>query len=165
MYIRIFITGGTFDKQYNELSGELFFRTSQVEEILGLGRCKVDLQLTTIMMKDSLHMTDEDRQKIADHCTDADEDRILITHGTDTMTETAKAIATANLDKTIVLTGSMIPYDHRRSDSIFNLGCALGFVQSLPKGVYVVMNGKCFNWNNVRKNKEKGIFEEIKVNS
>ena len=161
MAVRIFITGGTFDKEYNELNGELFFKDSHLPEMLRLGRCKVDVDIRTLMMIDSLEMTDEDRELIARHCETSEEDQIVITHGTDTMTDTARVLAEKIRDKTIVLTGAMIPYKFGSSDGLFNLGSALAFVQNLPNGVYIAMNGKCFNWNNVRKNKQTGMFEEL----
>jgi L-asparaginase len=161
MAIRVFITGGTFDKEYNELNGELFFKDSHLPEMLRLGRCKVDVDIRTLMMIDSLEMTGEDRELIARHCETSEENQIVITHGTDTMTDTAKILAERMTDKTIVLTGAMIPYKFGSSDGLFNLGSALAFVQTLPHGVYIAMNGKCFNWNNVRKNKQTGMFEEL----
>jgi L-asparaginase len=162
MAIRIFITGGTFDKEYNELNGELFFKDSHLPEMLKLGRSKVNVDIRTLMMIDSLVMTEEDRELIARHCETSEENKIVITHGTDTMTDTAKILAQKIKDKTIVLTGAMIPYKFGSSDGLFNLGSALAFVQTLPNGVYIAMNGKCFNWNNVRKNKQTGMFEELK---
>jgi len=161
MAVRIFITGGTFDKEYNELNGELFFKDSHLPEMLRLGRCKVDVDIRTLMMIDSLEMTDEDRELIARHCETCEEKQIVITHGTDTLTDTAKILANNVRDKTIVLTGAMVPYKFGSSDGLFNLGSALAFVQTLPGGVYIAMNGKCFNWNNVRKNKQTGMFEEL----
>jgi len=161
MAIRIFITGGTFDKDKNELNGELFFKDSHLPEMLRLGRCKVDVDIRTLMMIDSLEMTEEDRDLIARHCETAEENKIVITHGTDTMTDTAKILAEKIRDKSIVLTGAMIPYKFGSSDGLFNLGSALAFVQTLHNGVYIAMNGKCFNWNNVRKNKQTGMFEEL----
>jgi len=161
MAIRVFITGGTFDKEYNELNGELFFKDSHLPEMLRLGRCKVDVDIRTLMMIDSLEMTEEDRELIARHCETSEENQIVITHGTDTMTDTAKILAERMTDKIIVLTGAMIPYKFGSSDGLFNLGSALAFVQTLPHGVYIAMNGKCFNWNNVRKNKQTGMFEEL----
>jgi L-asparaginase len=162
MSIRIFITGGTFDKEYNELNGQLYFKDTHINELLKLGRCRVDVDIRTLMMVDSLEMTDDDRQLIARQCTNSDEDKIIITHGTDTMAETAAVLARETTDKTIVLTGAMIPYKFGSSDGLFNLGSALAFVQALPKGVYVAMNGRYFTWDNVRKNKQTGGFEEIK---
>jgi L-asparaginase len=161
--IRIFVTGGTFDKAYDELTGELFFRDSHLPEMLKLGRCNLDVQVRTLMMIDSLHMTDDDRQIILQHCRNAPEHRIAITHGTDTMVETAGVLARGIGDKTIVLTGAMIPYKFGSSDGLFNLGSALAFAQTLPPGVYVAMNGRCFAWNRVRKNRNTGMFEEAEA--
>lgn len=162
MAVRIFATGGTFDKTYDFIRGELFFEDSQVPEILRLGRNTVDVRLRTLMMIDSLDMSDEDRKLIVHNCKTAEEDQIIITHGTDTMVETAKEIAAEGIDKTIVVTGAMIPYRFGSSDGFFNLGAALAFVQTLPKGVYIAMNGRWFHWDNVRKNRKTGFFEEIK---
>lgn len=159
--IRIFITGGTFDKQYDELTAELQFRESHLPEMLRLGRCKLDVEVRTLMMIDSLQMTDDDRRIIAEHCRNARESRIVITHGTDTMVETAAALARAVEGKTIVLTGAMVPYSFGSSDGMFNLGSALAFVQTLPAGVYIAMNGRQLAWDRVRKNRATGVFEEI----
>ena len=161
MPIRILITGGTFDKQYDEIHARLVFRESHVGEMLRLGRCGVDVHLRTIMMIDSLDMSDADRNAIVQNCRQCEETRIVITHGTDTMVETARALATAGgMDgKTIVLTGAMIPYAFGSSDGMFNLGSALSFVQVLPPGVYIAMNGRYFRWDEVRKNKQTGVFE------
>ncbi len=160
MAIRIFITGGTFDKEYNEINGALYFKDTHMREILELGRAQIDVNIRTLMMMDSLDMTDSDRQLILENCKNAEEDQIIITHGTDTMTTTAKLLASGNLEKTIVLTGAMIPFKFGSSDGLFNLGAALAFVQSLPVGVYIAMNGRCFNYDQVRKNKKTGIFED-----
>ncbi len=165
MAIDIFVTGGTFEKLYNELNGELLFRGTHLPEMLKQGRCKLDVELRILLMIDSLHMTDTDRNIVLENCKAAQGDRILIIHGTDTIVETAKVLAESIHDKTIVLSGAMIPYMFAGSDSLFNLGSALAFVQTMPHGVYVSMNGKCFNWDNVRKNKEKGEFEEIRQTS
>jgi L-asparaginase len=162
MAIRIFITGGTFDKEYNELNGELFFKNTHMPELLEKGRSKVNVAIRTLMMIDSLEMTDQDRALIAHHCNQSEEDKIIITHGTDTMAETAAVLAQEVKNKTVVLTGAMIPIKFGSSDGLFNLGSALAFVQTLPAGVYVAMNGRYFNWDNVRKNKETGVFEEAK---
>ena len=162
MPIQIFITGGTFDKEYNELNGELFFKDTHLPNLLEMGRSKLPLAISTLMMIDSLEMTDKDREFIAQQCNQCDEDKIIITHGTDTMAETAKALGKKIKNKTIVITGAMVPYKFGSSDGLFNLGSSLAFVQTLSHGVYVVMNGCCFNWNNVRKNKQTGEFEEIK---
>jgi L-asparaginase len=161
MSIRIFITGGTFDKEYNELNGQLFFKDTHLPEMLKLGRCQVEVEIRTLMMIDSLEMTDMDRELIADHCVKCDEDQIIITHGTDTMSETAVLLEQKVQNKTIILTGAMIPYKFGSSDGLFNLGSAMAFVQALPKGVYVVMNGKYFRASNVKKNRQTGQFEEI----
>lgn len=161
MAIRILITGGTFDKEYNELTGELFFKDTHLPEMLKLGRCRTEVDIRTLMMIDSLDMTDEDRRIIADHCIRAEEKQLIITHGTDTMAETARFLAGRITGKTIVLTGAMIPYKFGSSDGLFNLGSAMAFVQTLPSGVYVAMNGRCFSWDNVRKNRQTGQFEEI----
>ncbi|MGZ3846753.1 MAG: asparaginase domain-containing protein [Flavisolibacter sp.] len=161
MGIRIFITGGTFDKEYNELTGQLYFKDSHLPEMLELGRNLVPVEIRTLMMVDSLEMSDDDRSLIAEHCMKSPQDKIIITHGTDTMAETAKVIANKIENKTIVLTGAMVPYKFGSSDGLFNLGSAMAFVQTLSPGVYVVMNGRYFNANNVRKNKETGEFEEI----
>jgi L-asparaginase len=161
MPIRIFITGGTFDKEYNELDGRLYFKDSHLPEMLTLGRCKVEVAPRTLMMVDSLEMTDADRQLIIDQCQRAREHRILITHGTDTMEVTARALGNAVTYKTIVLTGAMVPYKFGSSDGLFNLGSAMAFAQILPPGVYIAMNGRYFMWDNVRKNKKTGEFEEI----
>ena len=162
MSIRIFITGGTFDKEYNELNGQLYFKDSHLPEMLELGRNLVPVETRTLMMVDSLEMTAADRDLIAEHCTKSPEDKIIITHGTDTMADTAKLLSKKIKDKTIVLTGAMIPYKFGSSDGLFNLGSAMAFVQTLPVGVYVVMNGKYFVADNVRKNKQTGEFEELK---
>ena len=160
MTIRIFITGGTFDKEYNELNGQLYFKDTHLTELLEMGRNKVPVEIRTLMMVDSLEMTDGDRDLIAHQCNTCDETRIVITHGTDTMAETAAMLAKKVKDKTVVLTGAMIPIKFGSSDGLFNLGSALAFAQSLPVGVYVAMNGRYFHWDNVRKNKETGVFEE-----
>jgi L-asparaginase len=162
--VRIFVTGGTFDKEYNELDGTLTFKDTHLPEMLRLGRSRVDVSITTLLMIDSLEMTDAHRAEIVGRCRDAAETRILITHGTDTMIETARALASALPvigGKTIVLTGAMVPYAFGSSDGLFNLGSALSFVQALRPGVYVAMNGRAFEWNLVRKNRQTGIFEEI----
>jgi L-asparaginase len=161
MHIQVFITGGTFDKEYNELNGSLYFKETHLHEMLQLGRSKLDLVITTLMMKDSLEFTNEDRHQIAEACKKTDADKIFITHGTDTMTLTASYLAEYCNNKTIVLTGAMIPYKFGSSDGLFNLGSALAFVQVLPKGVYIAMNGKVFEANKVQKNKDKGEFEAI----
>jgi len=159
MQIRIIVTGGTFDKKYDELTGKLFFRDTHVEEMLRLGRARLDLAVETVMMVDSLDLDDAGRARIVARCRDCAERAVVITHGTDTMVETARALAAANLDKTIVLTGAMVPYAFGSSDGLFNLGSALSFVQVLARGVYVAMNGQHFRWDAVRKNRDTGVFE------
>ena len=159
--IRIFITGGTFDKTYDEIHGRLSFGGTHLPEMLRLGRSRVETTIETLMMIDSLDMTDHDRARIARSCADCSETRIVITHGTDTMVETARAVAQAVRGKTVVLTGAMVPYAFGSSDGLFNLGSALSFAEVLPEGVYIAMNGQHFPWNEVRKNRETGVFERI----
>lgn len=161
MTIKIVVTGGTFDKEYNPINGQLYFNRTHVPEMLRLGRSRLHTHIKRVMMIDSLSMTEADRKKILDECQTSVEDKILITHGTDTMTKTAKLLGQHIKDKTIILTGAMIPYAFGSSDGLFNLGSALAFLQTLPPGVYISMNGKYFHWDNVRKNKEIGLFEEI----
>jgi len=157
--IRILVCGGTFDKRYDEIAGRLFFGNTHVQEMLRLGRSGVDVTVETLMMVDSLDMTDEDRAAIAAKCHACAETRIVITHGTDTIVETAATLAEAVTEKTIVLTGAMIPYAFGSSDGLFNLGSALSFAQVLPPGVYVAMNGTAFPWDRVRKDRQRGVFE------
>ena len=159
--ISILVCGGTFDKQYDEITGRLFFEDTHVPEMLRLGRSRVEVSIRTLMMIDSLEMTDVDRRLIAEHCQAIDESRIVITHGTDTMVETAATLARTVQGKTIVLTGAMIPYAFGSSDGLFNLGSALSFAQVLPAGVFIAMNGRSFVWDRVRKNRETGVFEAI----
>lgn len=161
MSIKIFITGGTFDKEYNMITGKLYFKDTHLKEMLELGRSNLDLDIRTLMMEDSLSLTDEDRHIIVHNCKKTPENRILITHGTDTMVDTARQLASEVKDKTIVLTGAMIPYTFGSSDGLFNLGSALAYIQSMPPGVYIAMNGRCFNWDNVRKNRKTGFFEDL----
>jgi L-asparaginase len=159
--VKILITGGTFDKEYDEISGKLYFNDTHLPEILHLGRCQLEVSIDRLMMIDSLEMTDTDRAHILGECVKSEEKRLVITHGTDTMEVTARHLGEAGLDKTIILTGAMVPYKFGSSDGLFNMGTALAFVQSLPRGVYVAMNGRCFTWDNVRKNRSKGTFEEL----
>ena len=161
MAIRIFVTGGTFDKEYDEITGRLFFKETHVPEMLRLGRSRVDVTLTTLMMIDSLDMTDADRGLIVENCGACAEERIVITHGTDTMVETARALAASVRNKAIVLTGAMVPYAFGSSDGLFNLGSALSFAQVLSHGIYLAMNGTAFPWDRVRKNRQTGVFETI----
>jgi L-asparaginase len=158
--IRILITGGTIDKEYDPLRGELTFSKSHLSNMLDQVRCKVRFILEEIMLKDSLEMRGEDREEILKRCTNCSENNVVVTHGTDTMVETARFLGKNFKSKTVVLVGAMIPYAFGASDALFNLGCAFSAVQTLPPGVYITMNGKIFFWNNVRKNKESGEFEE-----
>ncbi len=160
MTVRILVTGGTFDKEYNELEGTLFFKDTHLPEMLALGRSRVKTAISTLMMIDSLEMTDEHRQKILKACQTVEENRIVITHGTDTMEVTARVLGEAALGRTIVLTGAMVPYKFGSSDGLFNLGSALALAQILPAGVHIAMNGRCFSWDNVHKDRKKGVFEE-----
>ena len=159
--IRVFVTGGTFDKEYDELSGRLFFRDTHVPAMLTRGRCRVDVAVQPLMMVDSLEMTDADRRLVLESCRSCAEARIVVTHGTDTMTDTARLLHQAAIGKTVVLTGAMIPYAFGSSDGLFNLGSALSFAQVLPPGVYVAMNGRYFPGDRVRKDRTTGIFEEV----
>ena len=161
MKVKLFVTGGTFDKEYDELKGDLTFRNTHVQDMLERGRSKVDISIRTLMMIDSLFMTREDRYLISEQCMAAEEDHIVITHGTDTMVETATLLASTVIDKTIVLTGAMVPFTFGSSDGLFNLGCAIAFVQVLEPGVYLAMNGRYYQWSNVKKNTTTGYFEEL----
>ena len=161
--IKIFITGGTFDKEYNELTGELYFKSSHMYELLELGRCRLDVDIETLMMVDSIEMSKTERNYIIQKCIEEPINQIIITHGTDTMVKTARILSDAVSDKTIVFTGAMIPVRFGSSDGLFNMGSALSFVQTLSPGVYIAMNGQIFNQENVRKNKKLGIFEEIEL--
>jgi L-asparaginase len=164
--IRLFVTGGTFDKEYDERNGTLYFKDSHLRDMLKLGRCRLDVEIRTLMMIDSLDMDDEDRSVILSQCRKCPQQRIVITHGTDTMEQTARRLGehhaeTDLADKTIVLTGALIPYAFGSSDGLFNLGSSLAFAQALAPGVYVAMNGRFFAWDNVRKNRDAGVFEEL----
>lgn len=161
MAIHLIVTGGTFDKEYDELTGQLFFQGTHLHEMLERGRCRAPVTVCELMMIDSLEMTEAHRARIVRQCCEAAEERIVITHGTDTMTDTAAALARASLGKTIVVTGAMLPWAFGSSDGLFNLGSALSFAQVLPAGAYVAMNGRCFAWDCVRKNRERGEFEDV----
>ncbi|MDC7246107.1 MAG: asparaginase domain-containing protein [Sphaerochaetaceae bacterium] len=161
--IHIIATGGTFDKIYDELKGELTFKNSHLPEIMKRVRCTVDYELTFLPLKDSLLMDDDDRSKILESCRNSSAEQIIIIHGTDSMDLTAKTLGSAFLNKTIVLTGAMVPYSVSGSDAIFNLGTAVSYVQTQKVGVYISMNGRCFTWDNVRKNRKLGIFEQLPV--
>ena len=161
MPVRIIATGGTFDKEYDEINGELYFKDTHIREILNLGRSRLDVEITKLMLIDSLQMTEKERRTIVNCCNSVNENQIVITHGTDTMVETAKVLAKEKINKTIVLTGAMIPYKFGSSDGLFNLSGALAFSQTLNPGVYIAMNGCYFNWRKVFKNKKTGIFQQI----
>ena len=165
MEIQVFVTGGTFDKEYDYINGKLYFKDSHLMEMFQRGRCKLDIDIKTLMMMDSLEMKEVDRQIIAHNCRATIANKILITHGTDRMVESAAYLAKQEIpEKTIVLTGAMIPYAFgSSSDGFFNLGSALAFVQTLSPGVYIVMNGRYFLWNEVKKNVKTGFFEELPV--
>ncbi len=161
MEIKILVTGGTFDKEYDEITGKLEFKDTHLPEMLKTARSRLHIQVRNIMMVDSLEMSDVDRNIIFEICKRSEAERLVITHGTDTMEITARLLGEKISDKTIVLTGAMVPYAFGSSDGFFNLGSALSFVQTLPRGVYIAMNGRCFTWDNVRKNKELGGFETL----
>ncbi|NQT64328.1 MAG: asparaginase [Candidatus Marinimicrobia bacterium] len=161
MQIQIFITGGTFDKEYNELNGDLYFRDTHLKQMLEQGRSQLNVNIRSLMMIDSLDMTEQDREIILTHCRKSTTDRIVITHGTDTMVDTARYLAKHIKDKTIILTGAMIPIVFGSSDGLFNMGAAMAYVQTLERGVYIAMNGQYFDYDNVRKNKAKGLFETL----
>jgi L-asparaginase len=158
MSLRIIATGGTFDKHYDELAGKLGFGKSHLPEIIQRARLTLPVAWEECAMLDSLDMVDADRQRVLQACTQASEKALIIIHGTDTMRETAHVLGAAKLDKTIVFTGAMIPYEIANSDAFFNLGFAAGVAQLLPPGVYVAMNGQVFNWDNVQKNRAAGVF-------
>ena len=159
--IQILITGGTFDKSYNHITGDLFFEKTHIPEMLKRSKCRLNVDVKTLMMIDSLEMTKKDIEKIIDECKKTKSSRIVITHGTDTMVNTAEKIAEKIKNKTIVLTGAMIPYAFgSSSDGFFNLGSALSFVQTLKNGVYIAINGQYFDYDKVEKNKLKGYFEK-----
>ncbi len=159
--LKIFITGGTLDKEYRQTDGELVLSKTHVNEILGLGRCSLDISLEIIMLKDSLFMDDQDRRIILDKCLECFTKKILITHGTDTMAQTAGLLGPVLTHKTVVLVGAMVPFTFRDSDAVFNMGFALAAVQTLPPGVYIAMNARIFGWDDVRKDKESGVFEAV----
>jgi len=161
MAIRLFVTGGTFDKEYDELEGALAFQDTHVREMMSLGRCRVPVKVRTLMMVDSLEMNDDDRDVILRNCRDCAEEHIVVTHGTDTMELTARHLGPEIRGKTVVLVGAMVPYTFGSSDGLFNLGAAIAFAQTLPHGVYVAMNGRVFDFDKVRKNRRIGEFEEI----
>lgn len=156
--IEIIVTGGTFDKEYDELTGRLFFRNTHLPEMLSRGRCRVPVSVRKLMMIDSLDMSERDRKRVLEACLKSKAKRLVVTHGTDTMVETARVLGPRVSDRTVVLTGAMVPYAFGSSDGLFNLGSALSFAQALPPGVYVAMNGRVFPWNGVRKDRARGVF-------
>lgn len=162
-WIQVFVTGGTFDKDYNYITGELYFKDTHLPSMFVRGRSTLQVDIKTLMLVDSLEITDADREIMLLNCKRTKARQILITHGTDTMVETAKFLASKKLkNKTIVLTGAMVPYAFgNSSDGFFNLGSAIAFAQCKPPGVYISMNGRCFNFDNVRKNRKTGFFEEL----
>jgi L-asparaginase len=161
MRIRLYVTGGTFDKEYDEINGRLYFKDTHAREMLRLARSTLEVEVRTLMMIDSTEMTEADRDVITKHCVESADDRIVVTHGTDTMEVTARYLGERVTDKTVVLTGALVPYTFGSSDGLFNLGAAVAFAQALPHGVYVAMNGRYFDWRNVRKNRSTGHFEEV----
>ncbi len=162
MTIRILITGGTLDKEYDEITGKLTLKDTHVREMLRLGRSKLDIRITKVMMIDSTNISISDKKIILNYCKKSKEDKIVIIHGTDEMANTAKFLGKYIKNKTIILTGAMIPYAFGNSDGLFNIGNALAFVQTLPHGVYISMHGKYFNCHNTQKNKRTGEFEVVK---
>jgi len=161
--IQVYVTGGTFDKEYNFITGKLYFKDTHLNKMFERGRCNLNIDVKTLMMIDSLEMTDQDRDVIVHSCKNNQSSMIIITHGTDTMVETATKLANAKIEgKTIILTGAMVPYAFgSSSDGFFNLGSTLAFVQVLRPGVFVCMNGRFFKWDNVKKNKSTGYFEVL----
>ncbi len=160
--LRLLVTGGTFDKEYDEIGGALFFKDTHVDEMLQRGRCRVPVSVETVMLVDSLQMTEADRLAVAVRCRDCEETMLVVTHGTDTMVETAAVVAREVVGKTVVLTGAMVPYAFGSSDGLFNLGSAISYAQVLPEGVWIAMNGTNFRWDEVRKDREAGVFRRMK---
>ena len=161
MTLRLIATGGTFDKHYDELTGVLGFSESHLPAVIGRARLTIPVELQLLPLLDSLDMGDAERQRVLEACQAATEQAIVVVHGTDTMPQTAAVLGAANLGKTIVLTGAMIPYQIANSDALFNLGFACGVAQTLPAGVYVGMNGQVFAWDNVTKNRAAGVFQPL----
>jgi L-asparaginase len=162
MRIQIFVTGGTFDKEYNDVTEKLYFKDTHLSEVMKLARCKKKFSVKKLMMVDSWNMKKSHREIILKNCKKTEANRIVITHGTSTMEKTAKFLQKSNLNKTIVLTGAMSPYRFGSSDGFFNLGSAVAFVQVLPVGIYIAMNGEYFKAGEVKKNHAKARFEKIK---
>ncbi|AHC15103.1 asparaginase domain-containing protein [Salinispira pacifica] len=165
--IRIIITGGTFDKEYDPLKGELSFRDSHLPGILKTVRCTLETSLEINELTDSLDMTDVHREGIAKSCLASPQKRIVITHGTDTMTLTAeylqKRFQEEGVSRTVVFTGAMVPYSVNGSDALFNLGAAVSAAQLLDEGIYICMNGRVFQAGKVMKDRGKGIFTDAET--
>ncbi len=159
--IHFIATGGTFEKHYNALNGELVFVQTHLPAMLERARVTVPYTVETVFLIDSLDMQDSHRLKVLEACRGSDAAHIVIVHGTDTMRETAEVLGKAGLGKTVVLTGAMVPYEFDGSDAFFNLGAAVSAVQMLPEGVYIMMNGRAFDWNHVKKNRQIGKFEAV----
>ncbi len=160
MKIKLIVTGGTIDARYNYLKAKVDYHETHLKDMLQQGRVRLDIATEQLMLKDSGDISDEQRQQILEKCRTSEADKIIITHGTDTMVQTAEFLGNAKQEKTIVLVGSMIPYVFYGSDALFNIGAAITAVQLLDNGVYIVMNGKVFHWNNVKKNFDIGEFQE-----
>src|SRR5450830_1079078 len=161
MTLRIIATGGTFDKHYDEIAGKLGFANSHLPEVIARARLTVPATLEELPLLDSLDMQGIDRRRVLASCDRSEENALVIIHGTDTMQDTARVLGAAQLAKTIVITGAMIPYAIQGSDAQFNFGFACGVAQVLPHGVYVAMNGRVFAWDQVQKNRSAGVFEPI----
>src|SRR3989344_4222055 len=162
--VRLILTGGTIDsaEPYRSDLKSTFPSGTHVPDMLEQARVKSGIIVDVLMLKDSNDMTEQDRQSLLERCQQMPEERAVVTHGTDTMADTARFLGEQIEDKTIVLTGAMTPFVMERSDSLFNLGFAIASAQRLANGVYVAMNGRVFDWDNVRKNREIGMFEELK---
>jgi L-asparaginase len=157
--LRIIVTGGTFDKRYDAIKGELTFKDTHLPAILEQARVTIPVAIEVNQLIDSLHMTDEHRGRVLEACRAAPEKSLVVIHGTDTMAETAQVVGRAAIAKTVVFTGAMIPYSVQGSDALFNLGFALAMAQALAHGAYIAMNGRVFPWDNVRKDRSGGVFE------
>lgn len=161
MNVCVIAAGGTFEKHYDEIAGKLGFGASVLPEVIDRCRISQPVRLAQLPLLDSLDMQDEDRQRVLQACMAAPEPALVVVHGTDTMPETARLLGQAGLGKTVVITGAMIPYEIAGSDALFNFGMAFGLAQTLPAGVYIAMSGQVFSWDNVRKNREQGVFETL----
>ncbi len=159
MSLRIIATGGTFDKQYDPLTGQLIFGASVIPSALQRARMTLAYEFEPLMALDSLDMLEPQRQQIRDACERSQQTQIVIVHGTDTMRETAEVLGRAELGKSIVLTGAMVPYRIDGSDALFNLGFACAAATLCAPGVYIAMNGQVFPWHAVHKNRAAGVFE------